>query len=61
MAANLLIDTGAILSILDEEERWHRRCLHAFKHLRLPALTSAAVLTEVFHLVKRSRTQMETA
>ncbi|MGB7849024.1 MAG: PIN domain-containing protein [Candidatus Acidiferrum sp.] len=60
MAANLLIDTGAILAILDKDDRWHAPCLATFLRLRLPALTSEAVLTEVFHLVKRSRPQMET-
>ncbi len=60
MAANLLIDTGAILAILDKDDRWHAQCLATFLQLRLPALTSEAVLTEVFHLVKRSRTELET-
>jgi len=60
MAANLLIDTGAILAILDKDDRWHVSCLETFLQLRLPALTSEAVLTEVFHLVKRSRTELET-
>ena len=60
MAANLLIDTGAILAVLDKNDRWHAQCLETFLQLRLPALTSEAVLTELFHLVKRSRTEMET-
>jgi len=30
-----------------------------FRQLRLPLLTSEAVLTEVFHLIRRSRTEME--
>lgn len=60
MGANFLIDTGAILAILDRKDRWHSPCLATFLQLRLPALTSGAVLTEVFHLVKRSRTEMET-
>jgi predicted nucleic acid-binding protein len=60
MVANLLIDTGAILAILDKNDRWHAPCLATFLQLRLPALTSEAILTEVLHLVKRSRTEMET-
>jgi predicted nucleic acid-binding protein len=60
MVANFLIDTGAILAILDQDDHWHAPCLATFLQLRLPALTSEAVLTEVFHLVKRSRTEMET-
>jgi hypothetical protein len=61
MAANALIDTGAILALLDRTDRWHRVCVDAFAHLRLPLLTSEAVLTELFHLVGDSRHEMEAA
>jgi hypothetical protein len=63
MAANAhgLIDTGAILALLDRSDRWHRACVDAFRHLRLPLLTSEAVLTELFHLVGDSRAEMEGA
>ena len=61
MAANGLIDTGAILALLDRSDRWHRACVDAFRHLRLPLLTSEAVLTEVFHLVGDTRAEMEAA
>jgi uncharacterized protein len=54
-AADFLIDTGAILAILDRKDRWHLPCLNATRQLRLPGLTSEAVLTEVFHLLRRSR------
>lgn len=50
-AAENLVDTGAIVAILDDADRWHRPCLDAVRSLRLPLLTSAAVLTEVFHLI----------
>ncbi|MEE8522904.1 MAG: PIN domain-containing protein [Thermoanaerobaculia bacterium] len=46
-----LIDTGAILALLDRTDRWHPRCVEAFGRLRLPLATSAAVLAELFHLV----------
>ena len=46
-----LIDTGAILALLDRDDRWHARCRAAFGSLRLPLATSAAVLAELFHLV----------
>jgi uncharacterized protein len=59
--ANALIDTGAILALLDRTDRWHTVCVDAFRQLRLPLLTSEAVLTEVFHLAGDSRHEMEAA
>ena len=61
MTANALIDTGAILALLDRTDRWHRICVDAFAQLRLPLATSEAVLTELFHLVGDSRHEMEAA
>jgi hypothetical protein len=61
VSANTLIDTGAILALLDRDDRWHQPCVDAFRQLRLPVLTSEAVLTELFHLVGDSRAEMEAA
>ncbi len=61
MPANALIDTGAILALLDRSDRWHSRCVATFRQLRLPLLTSEAVLTELFHLVGDSRREVEAA
>lgn len=61
MLGNALIDTGAILAILDRTDRWHQVCVDAFRQLRLPLVTSEAVLTELFHLVGDSRTEVEAA
>jgi len=61
MPAEALIDTGAILALLDSSDRWHHACADSFAQLRLPLLTSEAVLTELFHLVGDVRIQMETA
>jgi len=61
MAADALIDTGAILALLDRTDRWHEVCVDSFRQLRLPLVTSEAVLTELFHLVGDSRHEMETA
>jgi predicted nucleic acid-binding protein len=61
MAADALIDTGAILALLDRSDRWHHACVDACRKLRLPLLTSEAVLTEVFHLVGDTRYEMEAA
>ncbi len=51
VVASGLVDTGAILALLDRDDRWHQACVEAFHSVRLPLLTSAAVLTELFHLV----------
>ena len=61
MRGNALIDTGAILAILDRTDRWHEACVDTFQQLRLPLLTSEAVLTELFHLVGAGRAEMEAA
>ena len=61
MGANTLIDTGAILALLDRTDRWHGVCVDTFQQLRLPLVTSEAVLTELFHLVGDSRHEMEAA
>lgn len=55
MAVDALIDTGAILAILDASDHWHEFCLKALFQMRVPLLTSEAVLTELFHLIGDSR------
>jgi predicted nucleic acid-binding protein len=59
MAADTLIDTGAIIAMIDRNDQWHRLCLAAFQTLRLPLLTSEAVLTEAFHLARNDRGGMQ--
>ncbi|MGA8270145.1 MAG: PIN domain-containing protein [Candidatus Sulfotelmatobacter sp.] len=49
-----LIDTGAILALLDRDDEQHKACVAAYNHHRLPWLTTEAVLTEVLHLVRRN-------
>jgi uncharacterized protein len=61
MAADALIDMGAILALLDRTDHWHGVCMDAFQRLRLPLVMSEAVLTELFHLLGDSRHEMETA
>jgi uncharacterized protein len=61
MRGNALIDTGAILALLDRTDRWHKVCVDTFQQLRLPLLTSEAVLTELFHLIGDGRAEMEAA
>jgi uncharacterized protein len=61
MRVEALVDTGAILALLDRTDRWHPICVNTFREMRLPLLTSEAVLTELFHLVGDSRREMEAA
>jgi predicted nucleic acid-binding protein len=61
MAANALIDSGAIVAMLDKTDPWHHLCQNAFRQLHLPLLTSEAVLTEVFHFVGEAQSKMESA
>jgi uncharacterized protein len=61
MAVEGLIDTGAILAILDRADPWHESCAGAIRRMRLPLMTSSAVLTEMFHFVFRKRIAMEAA
>ena len=49
-----LIDTGAILALVDHDDEWHEPCVEAYQLNRLPWLTTEAVLTEAFHLVRRN-------
>ena len=59
--ARVLADTGALLAYLDRSDRWHDRCREAFGPLRLPLVTTEAVLTELFHLVGDDRREKEAA
>ena len=61
MPGNALIDTGAMLAMLDRTDRWHKACADAFQQLRLPLLTSEAVLTELFHLTGNDRPETDRA
>ena len=59
MAGSALIDTGAILAMVDEADRWHRACIAVFRSARLPLVTTEAVLTETFHLNYRNLREYE--
>lgn len=54
MALAGLIDTGAILAVLDGDDAWHSDCLESFEAVHLPLLTTEAVLTETFHIARRN-------
>ena len=51
-----LIDTGAIVALLNKADKWHDKCVDAHRALGGPLATTAAVLVEVFHLI-RERTR----
>jgi uncharacterized protein len=61
MHADALVDTGAIVALLNRADRWHDVCLETLESFRLPLVTSEAVLTEVFHFAARHRRGMEAA
>ena len=54
MSETGLIDTSAIVALLDPREEWHRPCIEALSIFRPPFVTSQAVLTESFHLAERN-------
>jgi predicted nucleic acid-binding protein len=56
-----LIDTGALLALIDRKDRWHEACAAAFDEARLPLATSAAVLAEFFHLLGHHPRQVAAA
>jgi len=56
-----LIDTGAIVAIVDSDDYWHSACTNALSSVPLPLLTTEAVLTEAFHLLGRGRRDTEKA
>jgi len=61
MPASALLDTGAILAILNRQDRWHTPCIDALSRLRTPLLTSEAVLAEMFYMVSDSSHRVEAA
>ena len=61
MPARALADTGALLAYLDRSDRWHAPCRAALAELRLPLVTSLAVLTELFHLVGDNPREVDAA
>lgn len=48
-----LVDTGAILAVVDTRDRWHEACLGAAASLRLPLVATTSVLTETFYFAAK--------
>ena len=61
MSPSALIDTGAILAIIEADDQWHSACLESLSSLRLPLLTTEAILTETFHLASRNWRNIQSA
>ena len=51
MAAELLLDTGAFVALVDRDERRHADCVAALESWTGPIVTTEAVLTETLYLV----------
>ena len=51
MAGELLLDTGALVSLLDRSQSVHRACVEFYRTWERPVITSEAVLTESTHLL----------
>ena len=51
MPGELLLDTGALVSLLDRSQTHHQKCLRAFAEWTGPVVSTEAVLTEATHLL----------
>jgi len=51
VAAELLLDTGAFVALVDRSERAHDDCVAALERWTGPIVTTEAVLTETLYLV----------
>ncbi len=55
MAGELLLDTGALVSLLDRSQKQHREFAEFFGEWDGPVVSTEAVLTESTHLLGRLR------
>ena len=51
MAAELLLDTGAFVALVDRSEQRHADCVAALEQWTGPVITTEAALTETLYLV----------
>ena len=61
LRAIALLDTGAVLAMLNRQDQWHLPCIEAFSQLRKPLLTSQAVLAEIHYMVGDNPRGVESA
>lgn len=59
--ADLLLDTGPFVALLDRSERNHERCVAFFRDFRGRMMTTEAVLTEVVYLLGPSFSRQKPA
>jgi predicted nucleic acid-binding protein len=48
----VLLDTGAIVALLDATDSFHQRCADALAELRMPLITCEAVIAESCYLLR---------
>ena len=53
MAGELLLDTGALVSLLDRSQSYHRECVGVLDDWEGSLVSTEAVLTEATHLLGR--------
>jgi predicted nucleic acid-binding protein len=51
----ILIDTGVIFALVDQDEWAHERCVRALQIVTRPLVTCEAVITETCYLLRRRR------
>jgi predicted nucleic acid-binding protein len=51
MPGELLLDTGALVSLLDRSQTYHLKCRRAFADWTGPVVSTEAVLSEATHLL----------
>jgi predicted nucleic acid-binding protein len=52
VAAELLLDTGAFVALVDRDEKLHADCVAALESWTGPIITTEAVLTETLYLAQ---------
>ena len=55
MADQLLLDTGALVGLLDRSQNVHNACVEFYSSWRGPVVTTEAVITETIHLLSNVR------
>jgi len=58
MTQPVLVDTGPLVSLLDDRQEHHQACKDAFATLQLPLYTCLPVLTEAAYLLRKHPQKM---